>query len=145
MRDLVQFAIRTHGARGNSGLGRLFEFQWRRIFKLCRRPRRYAPPGNSAPTISGVPSSSVKVDEQYSFTPVATDADNDPLTFSVQGEPNWLTRDSGNGALTGTPLLADVGTYSGITVSVSDGSPSTSLPQFSVDVVQNANGSITLS
>jgi len=66
------------------------------------------PPANSAPTISGTPSSSVKMGDPYSFTPVAVDADNDPLTFSVQGEPNWLGIDSGTGALTGTPLLANV-------------------------------------
>ena len=102
-------------------------------------------PSNSAPTISGTPSSTVLVDEQYSFTPSATDADDDPLTFDVQGEPNWLVINSGSGALTGTPTLANVGSYSGIVVSVSDGSASASLPQFGVDVVQNANGSITLS
>jgi hypothetical protein len=102
-------------------------------------------PTNSAPTISGVPSSSVLMGEQYSFTPSASDADNDPLTFDVQGEPTWLTINSNDGALTGAPTLADVGTYSGIVVSVSDGSASASLPQFGVDVVQNSDGSITLS
>lgn len=102
-------------------------------------------PSNNVPTISGVPSSSVLMGEQYSFTPSASDADNDPLTFDVQGEPNWLTINSGSGALTGTPTLVDVGSYSGIVVSVSDGSASASLPQFGVDVVQNADGSITLS
>ena len=102
-------------------------------------------PTNSAPTISGVPRSSVLVGEQYSFTPSASDADNDPLTFDVQGEPNWLTINSGSGALTGAPTLADIGTYSGILVSVSDASASASLPQFGVDVVQNADDSITLS
>jgi hypothetical protein len=101
-------------------------------------------PSNRAPTISGNPNTSVLMGEQYSFTPSASDADNDPLTFSVQGEPSWLTINSGSGALTGTPTLADVGSYSGIVVSVSDGSASASLPQFGVDVVQNADGSVTL-
>lgn len=101
--------------------------------------------GNSAPTITGAPGTSVVMGEQYSFTPSATDPDNDPLTFSVQGEPDWLSFDSGNGSLTGMPLLADVGTYPGISVSVSDGSLSSNLPQFTVTVVQNADGSITLS
>ena len=73
------------------------------------------------------------------------DVDSDPLTFSVDGEPNWLSIDSDSGALTGTPTLADVGTYPGIVISVSDGSLSASLPQFTVDVIQNANGSATLS
>ena len=103
------------------------------------------PVGNRAPTISGVPSSSVLMGEEYSFTASATDVDNDPLTFSVSGDPDWLDIDAGSGALTGTPLLGDVGTYPGIVVSVSDGSLSASLPQFTVTVVQNADGSVTLS
>ncbi len=103
------------------------------------------PAGNSAPTISGTPGSSIKVSEQYSFTPAATDANDDPLSFSVQGEPGWLDINSTTGNLSGTPLLEHVGTYSGIIVSVSDGSLSASLPQFTVDVVQTADGSITLS
>ena len=100
---------------------------------------------NSAPTISGSPGTSVLMGDQYSFSPTATDPDNDPLTFSVQGKPGWLSFNSGNGALTGTPSLADVGTFTGIAVSVSDGNLSANLPQFNVDVVQNADGSITLS
>ncbi|MBU2677970.1 MAG: putative Ig domain-containing protein [Gammaproteobacteria bacterium] len=104
------------------------------------------PTGNSAPTISGTPSSSALIDEQYSFTPSASDADpGDVLTFNVSGEPTWLSMNSGSGALTGTPTVEHVGTYSGIVVSVSDGSASASLPPFTVNVVQNADGSITLS
>ena len=100
---------------------------------------------NGAPTISGVPSSSVAMGAEYSFTPTASDPDNDPLTFSVEGRPNWLDFSSSDGALTGMPLLADVGTYTGIAVSVSDGNNSSSLPNFSVNVVQNADGTITVS
>lgn len=103
------------------------------------------PPVNSAPTITGSPSTSVTMGQGYSFTPSATDPENDPLTFSVQSAPGWLSFNSGSGSLTGTPLLADVGTYPGISVSVSDGNLSSSLPQFTVTVVQNADGSITLS
>lgn len=105
------------------------------------------PPGdsNSAPSISGVPSSSVRMGDPYSFTPTASDADNDPLTFSIQGKPTWLSFSTNNGALSGTPSLGDIGTYSGIEISVSDGSLSDRLPTFGVEVVQNADGSITLS
>lgn len=101
--------------------------------------------GNSAPTISGTPSAMSLVNQEYSFTPSATDPNNDPLTFSVRGEPTFLDINPTTGKLSGTPQLEDVGTYPGIVVSVSDGSLSDSLPQFSVDVVQNADGSITLS
>ncbi len=100
---------------------------------------------NSAPTISGTPGSTTKIGEQYSFIPAATDPDNDPLTFSVQNRPIWASFDSATGNLSGMPSLGDVGTYSDIVLSVSDGSLTAQLPQFSIDVVQNANGSITLS
>jgi len=103
------------------------------------------PPGsNSAPTISGTPATSVLVEQEYSFTPSATDANGDSLTFSVQAEPDWLAINSTTGRLSGTPGMENVGTYSGIVVSVSDASVSASLPEFSLDVVQNANGSVTL-
>lgn len=103
------------------------------------------PTGNSAPTISGIPASMSLVDQEYSFTPSATDPNDDPLTFSVQGEPAFLGINPTTGKLSGTPKLEHVGTYPGIVVSASDGDLSDSLPQFSVDVVQNADGSITLS
>lgn len=105
-----------------------------------------APQGSSnrAPTISGNPSSSVNMGNQYTFTPTASDPDNDPLTFDVRNAPAWMNFSSSNGALNGTPTMANIGTYPGIVVSVSDGQLSSSLPQFTVTVVQNSNGSITL-
>src|SRR5690606_31676621 len=38
-------------------------------------------PVNSAPTISGTPSTRALAGEEYTFTPDATDPDDDPLTF----------------------------------------------------------------
>ena len=96
------------------------------------------PPTNSAPQISGAPATSVEVGTSYSFTPSATDADGDVLTFSVSNGPSWASFDSASGRLSGTPTLADVGTASGITISVSDGSDSASLAAFSISVTTNA-------
>ncbi len=100
---------------------------------------------NSAPVISGAPGTSVLMGNTYAFTPTASDADGDSLTFSVQNKPLWAQFSSATGALTGQPTLGDVGTYTNIVLSVSDGNLSTDLPQFSVAVLQNADGSITLS
>ncbi len=100
---------------------------------------------NGAPVISGTPATMVLMSNTYAFTPTASDPDNDTLNFSVQNKPIWAQFDSTTGELTGTPLLSDVGTYPDIVLSVSDGGLSSGLPGFSVDVVQNANGSITLS
>ena len=57
----------------------------------------------------------------YQFQPSASDADGDPLTFSVSNQPSWTTFDVANGLMSGIPAESDVGIYSGIVVSVSDG------------------------
>lgn len=99
---------------------------------------------NSAPTISGTPASSTNQGQAYSFTPVADDADGDPLTFSISGLPSWASFGSASGALSGTPGAADVGVYTNIVISVSDGQVSTSLPAFSISVNAISLGSVTL-
>jgi hypothetical protein len=82
----------------------------------------------------------------YSFQPTASDADGDPLTFSIVNKPSWATFSTSTGRLQGTPKAADVGTTSGIVISVSDGkAPAVSLPAFSVTVQAVATGSATLS
>ncbi len=95
---------------------------------------------NSAPTISGTPSTSVRAESDYSFTPNATDANGDNLTFAITNKPSWANFNSATGALTGRPTSDDIGNYANIVISVSDGSQSSSLPAFSIDVA-NANQS----
>ena len=93
-------------------------------------------PVNHAPTISGSPATGVTVGQAYSFRPTAVDADGDRLTFSVQGNPAWLSINSNDGTLAGTPAAANVGASSGIVISVSDGTATTSLPAFTITVAQ---------
>jgi hypothetical protein len=100
---------------------------------------------NRAPTISGTPSTSVTVGSAYRFQPSATDPDGNPLTFSISSTPGWATFSTSTGLLSGTPADANVGSTSGIVISVSDGTAVASLPAFSLAVVQVANGSATLS
>ena len=76
---------------------------------------------NDAPTISGTPTTSVAQDEVYSFTPSAADSDSETLTFSVANAPSWSSFDAASGTLSGTPIRDDVGSYSNIVISVSDG------------------------
>ena len=103
------------------------------------------PPANNAPVISGTPASEVLVDNAYSFTPTASDPDGDALTFSMQNKPTWAQFDTTTGTLSGTPQISNVGDYLNIAITVSDGDLSNDLPPFSVTVVQNSDGSITLS
>jgi hypothetical protein len=106
------------------------------------------PPGeaaNHAPTIGGAPPGSVSQGSQYRFVPSANDADGDALTFGVDNRPPWTEFDAASGEISGVPGPGDVGVYADITITVSDGSQSVSLPAFSVDVVATAAGTVTLS
>lgn len=100
---------------------------------------------NRPPSISGAPTTSATAGQPYTFQPSASDPDGDTLAFSISNRPNWATFSSSTGLLSGTPGAGDVGTYGGITITVSDGTSSVSLGGFSIAVMQNANGSVTLS
>jgi Putative Ig domain len=97
------------------------------------------------PTISGTPATQVTAGSAYSFTPTASGPSGSTLTFSVQNLPSWAAFNSATGALTGTPSSSNVGTFSNITISVSDGQASASLPAFSIQVNAQASGSVPLS
>ena len=87
----------------------------------------------------------VLVGQSLTFAPSASDPDGDALTFSATGLPGWMTIEAATGTIRGKPTSADVGTYSGIVVTVSDGRTSVSLPAQQVAVVAAANGKATLS
>jgi len=86
------------------------------------------------PTISGTPPTSVTAGQAYSFTPTASGPSGMTLTYSVQNLPSWATFSIATGAVTGTPSASNVGTFSNIVISVSDGQASASLPAFSIQV-----------
>lgn len=102
---------------------------------------------NSAPVISGAPTTSVLAGSTYLFQPTATDANADPLSFSISNMPAWANFSTTTGQLAGTPGSGDVGTYGNIVISVSDGQASASLPAFSVQVMASTvqTGDLTLS
>jgi hypothetical protein len=101
--------------------------------------------GNAPPTIQGQPSANVVAGQAYTFQPSASDPNGDTLTFSVTNKPAWATFNASTGRLSGTPSAADVATYSGITISVSDGTASAVLNAFSITVADVVVGSATLS
>ena len=100
---------------------------------------------NTAPTVTGRPGTSVLAGQSYSFQPAATDANGDNLSFTATNVPSWASFSSSNGRVTGTPSAGDVGTYSGITIKVSDGKATTSLEPFTITVAAVGAGSATLS
>lgn len=91
-------------------------------------------PVNDFPTIGGTPATTVSQGSLYSFTPTAQDVDSAPLNFTVVNLPSWALFNAGNGTLSGTPGNDDVGSFSGIVISVSDGIASASLPAFTIIV-----------
>jgi Domain of unknown function (DUF4347)/Concanavalin A-like lectin/glucanases superfamily/Calx-beta domain/Putative Ig domain len=98
---------------------------------------------NDAPTISGTPATTIAEDSAYSFTPTAADVDAGAvLTYSIVNKPTWATFNTATGALTGTPINADVGTTTGIVISVSDGIATTALSAFDLNVT-NVNDAPT--
>jgi hypothetical protein len=100
---------------------------------------------NRAPTISGTPPASVTAGQAYAFRPIAADADNDTLGFSIQNKPVWATFSSVTGQLSGTPTSTHVGTYSNVVISVSDGKASAALAPFTSTVAAAPNAAPTIS
>ena len=97
---------------------------------------------NRPPAISGQPAETVQVGDRYDFTPVASDLDNDALTFSIAAKPDWASFDSATGRLSGTPQGGDAGTYDGVTITVSDGELSSSIGPFAITVKANNSSPI---
>jgi len=89
---------------------------------------------NAEPTIEGRPGRDAVVGQSYSFTPTASDPDGDLLTFSIANKPRWMTFNDRTGELSGVAVISDIGSYSNIVISVSDGARSASLPAFRINV-----------
>ena len=102
-------------------------------------------PKNQSPIISGAPASSVQAGQTFTFQPSASDPDGDKLTYSITNRPTWATFSTSTGRLSGTPAAANVGAYSNIVVTVSDGRASAALPAFSINVTAGANSAPTIS
>ena len=76
-------------------------------------------PGNNPPVITLIPNAEMDEETNYNYQVVATDDDNDTLTYSLTQTPTWLSMDS-NGLMTGTaPDVSSDSVYA-ITVKVSD-------------------------
>ncbi|MGJ8693501.1 MAG: putative Ig domain-containing protein [Thalassotalea sp.] len=83
-------------------------------------------PVNNAAVITSSGINTATVGTAYTYTLMATDADNDTLTMSatIPGALSWLTFDTTTGVLSGTPATGDVGANP-LTLTVNDGTVDT--------------------
>jgi len=95
---------------------------------------------STPPRIGGSPAAVVTAGHAYSFQPAATDPNGLRLVFAITGKPVWASFNAATGALTGTPTVANTGTYSNISITAYDGYQKSVLPAFAI-VVQGTSGS----
>ncbi len=93
---------------------------------------------SSPPVISGTPKRRITLSTEFVFIPTVNDVDTDAsaLVFSVENKPGWMSFIESTGELYGAP--SELGTYSNIKISVSDGTNTVSLTPFAVEVVDGS-------
>ena len=79
------------------------------IFAITVTAAANSTSGNTAPKISGTPSTSAVVNQSYAFQPTASDANGDKLTFTIKNKPGWAAFSSSTGRLSGTPSSSSTG------------------------------------
>ena len=89
---------------------------------------------NSAPTVSSSAVTSGQVNAQYNYTFSGTDPDtDDTIIFTSVTLPDWLTFNTSNGLLTGTPDSTDLGNNS-VTLRIRDNGGLYSDQSFTINV-----------
>jgi hypothetical protein len=85
-------------------------------------------------SISGGATTTALPAEFYSFTPTVAQSGGRALKFTIENKPAWASFGKKHGTLYGTPSAGNTGTYANITISVSDGTKTVTLPPFSITV-----------
>ena len=94
-------------------------------------------------SIYGTPNTTATAQRWWAFQPWATDTDGRKVSYTIKNKPYWATFDSRYGHLYGVPSNANVGTYSNIVITASDGVSSASLPPFALTVHSSGSSSGT--
>ena len=85
-------------------------------------------------SIFGTPTTTATAERWWAFQPWATDTDHRPVRYTIRNKPYWASFDSRYGHLYGVPSKANIGTYSNIVITATDGVSSASLRPFSLTV-----------
>jgi Fibronectin type III domain len=96
---------------------------------------------HASTSIYGTPITSITATRYYGFQSWATDTDHLSVTYSITNKPSWATFDTRYGHLYGVPTAANVGTYTNIVITASDGVSKASLPAFSIQVTGTGSNS----
>lgn len=108
-------------------------------------PTTTTPPApNKAPVISIQSESTVLIGRELKLRPTASDPDGQSLSFTIANKPSWLSFSAQTGEIAGTPGAADVGTYTDIRITASDGQAQATAAA-TIAVVASAPGRATLS
>jgi RHS repeat-associated protein len=98
--------------------------------------------GNQPPTITSAPINFAKLNQRYEYTVMATDPENQPLTFSLINAPTGMTIDSSTGVVQWTPTSAQIGDYQ-VTIAVQDPFGNVGQQNFTLTAGENAIPVIT--
>jgi hypothetical protein len=98
---------------------------------------------DSAPVITGTPAKTVEIGSYYNFLPSSYDAEEDSLSYNISNKPSWSTFNTQTGELFGTPN--EVRMHDKITISVSDGTATTSLSTFNINVTDTLKFNVKIS
>ena len=100
---------------------------------------------SSAPRVSGTPPATVAANNRYSFQPTLANPAGKPVSFSILNKPLWASFGLTSGELSGIPNAPQAGTYANIIISASDGTSSSALPAFSIQVTAPSAGGASVS
>jgi Putative Ig domain len=85
-----------------------------------------------------MPASTVVAAGNYSFQPVAKDEVKSRIKFDITNKPVWASFDGTTGHLFGTPKSRQVGTYSNISIRLTDWYGYVTTKAFSITVINRA-------
>jgi hypothetical protein len=96
--------------------------------------------------LSGAPAPTIVAAHYFSFQPGLSNPNGSRLTFAASNRPSWAQFDTATGRLYGTPISpSNVGTFSNIVISASDGVGRAFLPAYSITVLPLPNTPPTIS
>lgn len=97
---------------------------------------------NQSPIIGSIPGTTAKVGMVYTYAIIATDPDEDTLTYTLSVKPDGMTINESTGVVSWTPTEAQVGEHQ-VIIEVSDGKVSVS-QNFTITVAEALIDSIVV-